>query len=150
MEKTVFKKYVNEILVGGGFVRKGSAWYLTSTDAIIVIGLQKSDHAEKFYFNFGIWLRSLGEAEYPKDHKCHISGRLSGLFPEAVTLLDEAGTLNEGSDSKLSELLDFMRREVLPFCHVFQSLSGVRDQLVAGRFSTLLVMRDVKKFLMDG
>lgn len=145
-----FKKLVNDILVSGGFARKGSIWYLSSTDAIIVIGLQKSDYAKKFYFNFGIWLRRLGEEEYPKHHKCHINGRLSGLFPEAVSLLDEAGTLDGGSDAKLSELFDFLRCEVLPFCHAAQSLSGLRDQLIAGRFSRLLVTLEAKRLLIDG
>src|SRR4051812_9181185 len=107
MDKQSFKKAVGSALTDAGFKSKCQSWYLDGRDAIVVLGLQKSDFDEKYYFNFGAWLKTLGSAEYPPDNRCHIQARLTALFPGQAEMIDQACRVDSGSEDlvQLTELL---------------------------------------------
>jgi hypothetical protein len=56
----------------------------------VAVGLQKSDHEEKYYINFGVWVKRLGAATFPKEHQCRIQSRLTSLFTDDQMRIDEA------------------------------------------------------------
>ncbi|MCR1784449.1 DUF4304 domain-containing protein [Nocardioides carbamazepini] len=74
-----------------GLTKKGGAWYLHSDDTVLVVELQKSNFGLTYFVNVAVWLRSLGDSHFPKEHACHIRTRLGELVadPERIAeLLD--------------------------------------------------------------
>ena len=82
IEKTIFKAALNEVFQRSRFARKGQSWFLNGEDAIVVVELQKSNYDEKYYVNFGIWLKRFGLTLYPKANHCQIQSRLTSLYPD--------------------------------------------------------------------
>lgn len=97
------------VMKGLGLAKKGSTWYLRRDETIFVVELQKSNYGLSYFLNIAVWLRELGDAQFPKEHACHIRTRLGELVgdPERLTqLLDLEHPLSEVErESELSRLL---------------------------------------------
>jgi Domain of unknown function (DUF4304) len=82
-----------------GFKKKARTWWRTSGDAVQVINLQKSPYGPGVYVNIGVYVRSLGDEEFPPESRCHISARLERVVPAAlqvpVTSIEAASTPSE-------------------------------------------------------
>ena len=144
--KAALKKAVSEALVSGGFVPKGQSWYLKGTDSIVVLNLQKADHDEKMFVNFGVWIRKLGSDEFPAENKCHIQSRLTALFPEAADLIDRTCRLDD-PHVDVRPLVELLRSEVAAFCNECLSADELRSKIEHGEFRRALVMKSAKDAL---
>jgi hypothetical protein len=147
IEKTKFKKLVGEVFSSSGFVKKGQSWFLRGTDATVLVNLQKSDFAEKYYVNIGIWLRALGECDFPKENQCQIQARLGSLFTDQVSLIDKACNLEFSEAADLDAFLALLRERLVPFCGAVLTLDGLRENAAAQRFAGALVFRQARELL---
>lgn len=65
-----------------GLAKKGSTWYLRRDETILVVELQKSNYGVTYFINVAVWLRSLGDSQFPKEQVCHIRTRLGELVAD--------------------------------------------------------------------
>lgn len=88
-----------------GLTKKGSAWYLHNDETILVVELQKSNFGLIYFVNVAVWLRGLGETQFPKEQACHIRTRLGELVsdPERLAGLLDLERLGDGSQ-RVAEL----------------------------------------------
>lgn len=147
IDKKSFKKAIARPLEAARLVRKGQSWYLNGRDAIVVLNLQKSDWANKYFINVGIWLRALGESEYPDENDCHLSHRLERLFPEKQKLISEGASLEHDNLQLLQSLSQFIETEVVPFLQECTDNSNLRKFMISGRFKSGFVMKDARMYL---
>src|SRR5262245_50495126 len=100
------KKPFEESLKNAGFTKKSGSWYHDKSDAILVANLQKSNYGDQYYVNLAIWLKALGDAQYPKEHKCHIGLRLDSLASsEEITCFDGESSIAAAERVSLIKLL---------------------------------------------
>lgn len=74
-----------------GLAKKGSTWYFCRDETILVVELQKSNYGPAYFINVAVWLRQLGETQFPKEQASHIRTRLGELV---------------GDPNRLAQLLD--------------------------------------------
>jgi hypothetical protein len=148
IDKTYFKKNLGRVLVAAGFKNKGQSWYLDGTDSIVVLNLQKSDYDDKYYFNFGVWLKALGAAEFPKENHCHISARVDGIFREEVELFERGGRINTDEHEAFDQLLEFFQKKVIPFCLECLPTVALAKKLEEGQFNSSLVTKIARDLLL--
>lgn len=148
MDKTDFKKGVGSVLKTAGFASKSGSWYLSGRESIVVVNIQKSDFDEKFYLNFGVWLRSLGDADFPSESKCHLQARLTALFPEYAETIDRACKVG-GSREDFAIFAKLLESEFVPFCRDCLRTEDLRLKLQTGVFSGALVMKVAKDALTE-
>jgi hypothetical protein len=147
LEKTKFKKMIGDKFKAAGFVKKGQAWYLVGDDANVVCGLQKSDYADKYYINLGIWIKAFGGCDYPKDNVCHVQARFGSIFSSYRSLIDKACSLDEASNSDVDEFLDLVEKELIPFCQKCLTLDGIKALFLEGAFRGAFVYKRVRAIL---
>lgn len=147
IEKAKFKKLFGEAFYDTDFTKKRQSWYLPGKDTIVVVNLQKSDFADKFYVNIGIWLRAIGESEFPGENHCQIQVRLGSLFPERASLIDKACSLEFAEQSDVDELIAILKEQLVPFCLLSLTLDGVRQNAEAKRFAGALVFKQARALL---
>jgi len=147
IEKEKFKQMFGKVFADSGFAKKGQSWFLRGRDAIVVVNLQKSDFADKFYVNIGIWLRALGESEFPAENHCHIQVRLANLFSGQVSLIDKACSLEFAEQSDVDELQTILRERLVPFCQHSLTLDGLRQNAEARLFAGALVFRQAGELI---
>lgn len=146
MDKATFKKDIGNALKEYGFQRKGQSWYLRGPQCIVVLNLQKDDHSDLYFVNFGIWLLSLGENNYPAENHCHVKCRLERLFPAQRELILDACTMGtEGAD--LPEFVEFIHSDVVPFCQRCLTLEGLKSEIESGRIAHYYVVRVARPLL---
>lgn len=138
---------LGEVFADSGFAKKGQSWFLPGKDATVVVNLHKSDFADKFYVNIGIWLKALGESEFPKENHCQIQARLGSLFAEHASLIDKACSLEFAEQSDVDELLTILRERLVPFCKLSLTLAGLRRNAEAKLFAGALVFKEARELL---
>ncbi len=146
--KANFKKAVGAALKSARFAAKGQSWYLDGKDSIVVLNLQKSDFDDKYYVNFGVWLRLLGAVDLPPVNQCHIQTRLTSLFPADAELIDRACRM-DAADADLTQFIELLRGSVVPFCDDCLQISFLRSLYERGEFKKALVMKNAKDVLHD-
>lgn len=146
IEKANFKKALGGMLKPVGFTHKGQSWFLDGDDSIAVLSLQKSDFDEKYYVNFGVWLKSLGSATAPSENKCHIQARLTSLFPEHSVVIEKACKLSSSAE-EFALFADVLERTVVPFCKGCLRIESLRKKIEMGEFKKALVMKSAKDAL---
>lgn len=144
IDKKSFKKSIAMPLGAARFVRKGQSWYLDGQDAIVVFNLQKSDWADEYFINIGIWLKALGQSRYPSVHDCHLSFRLEGLFREEQKLIREGASLERGDTSAVKDLSNFIASSVVPFLRECTDNRNLRTYMANGRFRSGLIRKDAR------
>lgn len=97
------------------FTKKSGSWYLRRPETILVLNLQKSQYASRYYVNVAIWLLPLEEADFPKPWKCHLSTRLDALA--------------EGESDQINSLLDLT--QPIPDLERSAKLTGVLESILA-------------------
>lgn len=147
MEKTDFKKTFGDTLKVAGFEKKGATWFKTGGDSTVLLNIQKSDFDEKYYVNFGLWLKALGDIAFPPENKCHIQARLTSLFPERADIIERACKLNSGASDAI-QIINFLTEEVVPFCEDCLRLDNLRAMISNGKFKKALIMKPAKDLLI--
>jgi len=146
MDKAIFKKRVGATMKAAGFVGKGQSWFKEGSDAVVSLSLQKSDFDEKYYVNFGVWLKELGSTAFPAPNHCHIQIRLTSLFPAATEMIEKACRLSS-SVEEVDEFVAFLSAQVAPFCETCLTLEGLRALQQSGAFVRSLTIKEAKALL---
>lgn len=149
IDKKIFKTALAKVFHEAGFSHRGRSWFLAGQDSIVVIGLQKSDYDEKYYINFGIWLKRFGSTDQPKENQCHIQTRLTSLFPNHASLVEEACSLDKASVARLGELIDIVHSELIPFCLTCLTEKDLRGLIIGERFKKALILKIAKDVLLS-
>lgn len=144
IDKNSFKQAIAKPLAAAHLPKKGQSWYLDGRDAIVVFNLQKSDWADEYFINIGIWLKALGQAEYPDVNDCHLSFRLECLFREEQKLIREGASLERGDVSLVEQLSSLIATEVVPFLQKCTDSGNLRTFLENGRFRLGLIRKDAR------
>jgi hypothetical protein len=147
----VLRDALNQFGREAGFVRKSGSWYLPQEDTIGVVELQKSQYGKQYFINVAIWIRCIGEAEYPKEWTCHIRTRFDDLVPadeeqhlKSILDLEDSGL---SDDDRSSELLALLRLHLLPLLLECSTKSGLRTTWRTGSLSRFLVTGDAQDVL---
>jgi len=144
--QTTFDQYGVEV---GGIKRSGS-WYVHSRETIVVLNLQKSQFALKYFVNVAIWILVTVPAEAPKPSECQIQTRLDALLPpDLETHLNELLDLqnNFESQARHSQFLDLLRKHLSPAIGAASTLDGLRAGEALRLVSSSLVDGDGQRIL---
>lgn len=95
----------------------------------MVLKLQRSRYATRYYVNIALWFLALGEAEAPKENKCHIRTRLTQVVPGELeervnALIDLESPIDDATGRQ--ELLDVLRGYLPPLMDGSSTLEGMR------------------------
>lgn len=148
IDKAYFKKNFGRTLVAAGFKNHGQSWYLDGPDTIVMLNLQKSEYDDKYYFNFGIWLKTLGEAVFPQKHHCHIAGRVDAIFEEEIELVERGGRINTEEHEYYDRLLGFFQEQVIPYCRGCLCSAALAAKLESGEFRSVMVLKIARDALL--
>ena len=146
IEKDQFKKAFSAALKAVKFTHKGQSWFRDGRDSIVVLNLQKSDFDEKYYVNFGAWLKALGTESFPSESKCHIQARLTSLFPDQSVMIELSCKL-PSSVNEFAKFIEFITQEAAPFCEDCLRIEGLREKLACGRFRKAFMMKSARDIL---
>jgi hypothetical protein len=131
-------------LKGQGFTKKSGSWYLDKSQAILVAQLQKSQYGDKYYINLGIFLKALGDKQFPKEPQCHVRLRLCSVVGE---LLEKAldAECNSISDLERKTTIETaVRDSAIPLLLTGSSTEGLRELMNEGKFTKAFIHKDVK------
>ncbi|WP_339735632.1 DUF4304 domain-containing protein [uncultured Gimesia sp.] len=136
-----------------GFQRKGSNWYLSSEQVIVVLNLQRSQYSATYFLNLGFWLQQIEHIDFPGEHQCHIRTRASSLWPEGTHRPEEGPPriadllsiddypCNEGQ--RLERIRQFVAEKLVPTLKAGVSVEGLKQLLEEqDGFLIMLVARD--------
>lgn len=121
---------ISKSLLGAGFKKKSSTWYLPTKDTISICNLQRSSYGPQYYINIAVWLNELGDSQFPKEYQCQIRFRWNKLIKKdekrmsAILDLDDARFTDE---QRQSEIVDLFNSHILPFFQRSQS----KEQLLS-------------------
>lgn len=111
MEKKELVKFLDSVLVPVGFKRKGNNWVINGEEINKIINLQKSQHSNTFYINYGYIIKSLPLEGFVN----HVDNRLSStdkLEQQRITgLLDLDSKIN--TNERCSELEKLIRVKII-------------------------------------
>ena len=149
IDKKKFKAGLTTIFRENCYVSKGQSFYLDGTEAVVVVNMQKSDFDDKYYLNFGVWLKRFGINPFPKENHCHIQARISSLFPDKKELIEQACRINVTDEKSFQTLLTFLRVEGLPFFRKCIIEKSLKELVCEGWFDNSLIMKLTKDALAN-
>jgi hypothetical protein len=124
--------------------KKSGSWYIAGPDAVVVLNLQKSNYANKYYVNIGLWFTGVGPAKDPKPTYCHLQARAETLVDDTHRPRLEA-LLTVESDRPVDEherdLLEALDSQIRPYIEAGQTLAGL---------TTSAGQRLLRKSMLDG
>ena len=123
MTTKTFKNIVDLVLKSESFSKKGSRYYVISEDVICVVGLQKSNYSNFYYFNIGYFIRQLDPLiKMPKEIEGHIRG---GMVFKHVDYID----LDKLQENDVRRVEEGIRENVLRFIKEYLSIDGIKKML---------------------
>jgi hypothetical protein len=133
------------------FLRKGSTWYRKLDDLIWVVNLQKSQYGRQYYVNIGVWLRELGDLEWPKEQECHVRSRIEALAdpmdePRIKERFDLESSLEEPDRTAL--IIETLSTLLGPVLDRVRSIEDMRGP-VGKAFLTRSLVRGVAQPLLS-
>jgi hypothetical protein len=140
-ERNVIQQTFDTFGKSAEMLKQSGTWYRNTDDVIQAMNLQKSQYGPSYYVNLGWWLRSLGDAKFPKDHQWHIGIRLESLAgtraDEVKALMDlESGISEKERGRQLQELFE---SELRPVLDRTRSVDGLRALRREGRLKAAAV-----------
>lgn len=129
-ERNVIQSTFDEFGKSSGGKKKSGSWYRRGDETVFVLNLQKSNYASRYYVNVALWLLPLGDADAPKENKCHVRSRLTQLVPSELEervndLFDLDSPLDDAT--RREELLAVLRQHLLPLMDSSSTLDGLRS-----------------------
>jgi hypothetical protein len=146
--KSAIIQTVDKVLRAHGFSKSGATWHRDEEETTLVVNLQKSQYSDKFYVNLAVWLKALGNETNPKEHKCHIRGRLDAVAGDAAeTLFDcENTTLSDVDRAKAIE--SSLTDHAIPFLLECRSVALLNKQLKRGKLNRFFVVKEVNELVV--
>lgn len=147
INKKVFKKAIADPFERVAYVKRGHSWYLDGEDSVIVVNLQKSDFGEEYFMNIGIWIKTLGQALFPKQNQCHLSCRVERLFPEDQEMIWNGLSLDKANLQALLDLSEFISLKLIPFLNDCTQKHKLTEFMTLGRFKSGLISKEARDYL---
>ena len=147
--KHTLQNAITELLSRHGFVRKSSTWYLDGAECLCLVDLQKSNFGQQYYLNLAITPKSLEKSSFPKEHQCHVRGRLSEIVSDKKSFESDLN-LEEGgapAEEKTARVVDAINSFALPILLDCQTLAGIKEKYAAGIFKRFLVTLKMKQLI---
>lgn len=147
-DSKLVKEALGAPLKEAGFKKKSDSWYWSNDEVVLLVNLQKSQYGDQYYVNGGVALKSLGAAEFPKEHHCHIRFRLTAVVSE-----EESKEIESVFDLENESLSDQQRKEeisrlvtdvALPILQACSSESGIGETVKSGRLAKAMIHKQVK------
>jgi hypothetical protein len=135
-DRNVIVEAVDGFFKSKGLVKHSGSWYRRTVETISVFNLQKSQYGRRYYLNFGIWILSVEDTDFPKPHKCHLVGRIDRLIEDEFeskgfdALLDLEQPVADGE--RRSELIRILDEQLIPFLDYSGAVEELRG--TTGRF----------------
>jgi hypothetical protein len=129
-ERNLIQSTFDEFCKASDGTKKSGSWYRRGPDTILVLNLQKSNYASRYYVNVALWLLPLGEADAPKENKCHVRSRLTQLVPQELEeRVNELFDLDSAIDdaARREQILGVLREHLLPLMDSGSTLEGLRS-----------------------
>lgn len=143
-DSKLIKEALGAPLKEAGFKKKSDSWYWRNDEVVLLVNLQKS----QYYVNGGVALKSLGTAEFPKDHQCHIRFRLTSVASDEETKeiesafdLENESLPDQQRKEKISQLISDIALPILQGC---SSERGIAKTVKSGRLAKAMVHKQVK------
>lgn len=149
-DRRVIPFAIGGTLTASGFKKKANTWYLDNPETIVIVNVQKSSYGPKYYLNVAVWLKRLGKAHVPKEHKCHIRCRWNSLIPmdeKQLERLMDLGDTSLSDEKRIAEIATLMQKYVLPFLSKSTSLEGLRSIYETHSWPSCLVDRKAQELL---
>lgn len=147
IDRKTLKKAIAQPLERAGFIKRGQSWHFAGKDAQVVFNVEKSDWSEEYHLNVGIWLRALGQADFPEYSLCHLYYRAESLLPEQEQLILTATDLNESSQELLSRPAEMIEDQLVPLLKDLTDEAHLRLLFAQGRLDDGLVRREAREYL---
>jgi hypothetical protein len=145
MSSHIIKQAFDESLKKHGFKKKSGSWYLNCDEAVLVANLQKSDFSDRYFVNLAIWFKTLGEADFPKEHHCHIRLRLVRVAGLDIDAAFDATNGALSDDDRRRQILSSMELLGIPFLHSCATVASAAQQFSAGRLSHAFIHKKVRE-----
>lgn len=142
------KKGLDASLKEAGFKKKSNSWYWSNDQVILQINLQKSQYGDQYYVNGGVFLKSLGTIEFPKEYNCHIRFRLTAVASE-----EERKEIESVFDLENQLLSDYQRKEeisrlireiALPILQGCSSEKGIAEMIKSGKLGKAMIHKQIR------
>jgi hypothetical protein len=149
IDKKKLKKQFSDNLRKSNFKVKSNAWYKSNEENIIVIELQKSNYNESYFLNIAVWLRALGENQFPKERICHIRMRADSYFLDSGAEIADIFDFSETElDAEKSASIDrLLSEKVLPLVEKLSSIEGLKELYKNGHFENVFLHKNARAFL---
>jgi len=127
-EKKHLESILKPTLKELGFRKKGGTWWNHSDDYIQVISIQGSSYQKVFYINLGVYIREIGNNEWPAELDCHIRIRLNSYIDnnEINDLLNYEDY--EPDELSREKLLTYIQNDAIEWLNKCSSISGAKDE----------------------
>ncbi len=148
MEKKELIKSIDNVLIKNSYKRKSTTWYLSKSDFVCVLNLQKSAWGNQYYMNVSVCFKKGLDIEYPRENQCDIRWRLgdeSANVKNFAKILDFEDT-SIPTEDKLKIINKVITDTVIP---LFSSLNTREDliKFIKSNPKNLIVTVDGKKIL---
>lgn len=150
-DSKLVKEALGAPLKEAGFKKKSDSWYWANDEVVLLVNLQKSQYGDQYYVNCGVAMKSLGAAEFPKEHHCHIRFRLTAVVSEEEAKeIESVFDLENESFSyqqRKEEVSRLIRDIALPILQGCSSESGIAETVKSGRLAKAMVHKQVKELV---
>ncbi|MBZ2190600.1 DUF4304 domain-containing protein [Alcanivorax sp. JB21] len=147
-DSKLVKEALGAPLKEAGFKKKSDSWCWSDNEVVLLVNIQKSQYGGQYYVNGGVAVKTLGEAEFPKEHHCHIRFRLTAVVSDEERKEIESvfDLENESlSDQKRKEEISRLVKDVaLPILQGCSSESSMAETVKSGRLAKAMVHKQVK------
>ena len=129
-EKKHLENILKPFMKSKGFKKKGGTWCKDVGAFLQIVNIQGSSYSKSFYINLAVYIKALGNSEWPAEYDCHVRIRLNSFCLEkgVTELLNyEDFGMDEPPREKLLEILEC---DGLPWLDNCSSYDGAKREYV--------------------
>jgi hypothetical protein len=126
-EKKNVESILKPALKSHGFRKKGGTWWRQLDNFIQIINIQGSQWSKRFYLNLGVYIKELGDKEWPAEYDCHVRVRLSSIT-ESTLVNDLLNYEEDLEGKKREEISEIVVKEGIPWLDRCSSIEGARAE----------------------
>lgn len=152
MNTKEIEEIFDRALAPAGFRRRKDTWYKTNEDAITLVNLQKSQWGGQYYVNLGVYIRYLGKATSPPEHKSHIRARLTSIAGSEAPAIDAALNLERtdfSTEGRANTIERALTRIAVPFLAERSVLPRLRELHAQSRLGPVLLTKVTRDLLEE-
>ena len=129
-EKKYLENMLKPFMKSRGFKKKGGSWCKDVGDFLQIVNIQGSPYSKIFYINLAVYIKALGNNEWPAEYDCHIRIRLNSFCLEkGVTEL--LNFENFGVDELPREkLVEILESDGIPWLESCSSYEGAKKEYI--------------------